>query len=525
MTVETDIEMREFVQAMEQSELDELMLRCMTSTRATAELLFPHRFSARFSTLHDKIFESIDGRYRKTVIAAPRGLGKTSIVALALLAKAILFDEARYIVYICNNERNAVAQMENLKRALLRNEYVKRYWPDIRFDPVTGAEAEFSKTTWIAFGRTMVLPRGAGQEVRGLLHNDSRPDLIIIDDLESRKNIKNPDIRTELKKWFYADVMKCVSRVDKNWRIIYIDTMKHMDSLLALLLRLKGWKKVILAICDEKRRSLAPDFMSTEEVEQEYQEHVEAGLLDVFYREFMCIPMAPEAALFRKEYFRYYLESDFITRPRDEHGQAIHDARRVINIVIMDPAFTDKEENCETAIVCVGLDLITNKVYFRDCESGHFNDTDTIDRLLSMAERYKAVCLGVEVNSLKMYIVNPLRQVMQSRGIFYEIVELSPVGDKWSRICGMLPFYRRGRIYHNPECSAKLEAQLQSGDQSLLKDVMDCFSYFIQMMDKGQRYFTYAPGLEGKEIGELEFETTEEDFEEYSTEVYTGVCP
>jgi len=58
----------------------------------TALTFFPERFSLPFAdSVHGKIFDLIDGPDQKVAIAAPRGWGKTSIVALALIARYILF--------------------------------------------------------------------------------------------------------------------------------------------------------------------------------------------------------------------------------------------------------------------------------------------------------------------------------------------------------------------------------------------------------------------------------------------------
>ena len=73
--------------------LSEIFSACSVSTRMTAKTFFPERFHMEFSEeVHGKIFDLIDGPAPKVAIAAPRGWGKTSIVALALAARYILFN-------------------------------------------------------------------------------------------------------------------------------------------------------------------------------------------------------------------------------------------------------------------------------------------------------------------------------------------------------------------------------------------------------------------------------------------------
>jgi len=70
------------------SDLKEILAQCSISTRMIAETFFPDRFNREFAEeVHGKIFDLIDGPDNQTTIAAPRGWGKTSIVALALMAR------------------------------------------------------------------------------------------------------------------------------------------------------------------------------------------------------------------------------------------------------------------------------------------------------------------------------------------------------------------------------------------------------------------------------------------------------
>ena len=68
--------------------IKQILSQCAISTRMTALTFFPERFYMPFAEeVHGKIFDLIDGPEQKVAIAAPRGYGKTSIVALALMAK------------------------------------------------------------------------------------------------------------------------------------------------------------------------------------------------------------------------------------------------------------------------------------------------------------------------------------------------------------------------------------------------------------------------------------------------------
>jgi len=131
------------------------------------KLFFGDTFSAPFSTLHDQIFDAIDSGHHKIAIAAPRGIGKTSI-ARAVATKGILFRDVNFVVYISNSATLAEMQTENIKRELLTNLMVKKLFGNVKIADVEGADDTFSKAVWVVYGNTFVLPRGSGQQVRGL---------------------------------------------------------------------------------------------------------------------------------------------------------------------------------------------------------------------------------------------------------------------------------------------------------------------------------------------------------------------
>jgi len=209
-------------------ETQQIQSLCSISTRMTAQTFFPERFYVPFAdNIHGKIFNLIDGPDQKVAIAAPRGWGKTSIVALALMARYILYHHTGFICYINKSHDAASLQTENLRRELVSNRMIRHFFGDFKSRDVKKNEFEevFSKKAWVAYD-TLVWPRGAGQQVRGVLFKNDRPGLIVIDDLEDPERIKNDEIRKGWYEWLYADVIKALPRVGdmaKKCKIVYID--------------------------------------------------------------------------------------------------------------------------------------------------------------------------------------------------------------------------------------------------------------------------------------------------------------
>ncbi len=494
--------------------MDDVLAACSVNIRVCSKTLFPDLFYSPFSILHDEIFKLIDSGYRKIAIAAPRGIGKTTI-ARTVASQGILFRDINFISYVSNSSTSATLQTENIKRELVSNKDIRHLFGSIKeSDFENEMDESFSKESWVAFGNTLVMPRGAGQQVRGLLWKNYRPQLIIVDDLEKKDELLNPDNREALKDWFHSDLEKSINRYADDWRIIYIDTLKHQDSLLQELIESSDWKSIVLSICDDNFHSYAPSYMTDAEIQEELTSHREKGKLDIFYMEYMNAPTAKEDASFKTEYFKYYSETD-----KDKESE-LHNSE---NIVICDPAKTVKLSSADSAIVGIGLNYETRSIFVRDIVSGKMFPDELYKQFFDMAVRLKAYNTGVEVTGIEEFIKQPI----ENYRIEHKIKLPTPIWlrarsgpaegmkadagtkGKLLRIAGLIPYYRMGYIWHNSACCAQLESQLLAFPRAKRLDVMDALAYVIEMMDLGSRYF--SPPDEDPDDIEAEYDELENE--------------
>ena len=495
-----------------QFSLEDSLALCYANLGVMAKTFMPEAFNASFSPLHREIISLFDSDYKQIAIAAPRGLGKTSF-ARAMVMRAILFRQYEFILYVSNSETVAELQTENIKRELRSNQEIRKIFGDIAIASDVDADFSetFSKRAWVAFGNTLVLPRGSGQQVRGLLYKHSRPQLIIIDDLEKRDELENPENRRKLKEWFHSDLLKCINRYDNNYKFIYLDTLKHSDALMEELLNSGEWESRRLDMCEDSPEGLisnVPELISTRELRREYEVHKDNGTLDIFYSEFRNLPIATENQGFRQEYFQHYSENAI-------------DTKNLENYVIVDPAKSVNMSSADSAIVGIGVDFVTGSIYIRDVVSRKMFPDELYAETFDMKMRLNAHQIGIEVTGLEEFIKQPFTNYMLGLDPKYncELVWLKarggdPGGEKGKlkRIGTLAPYYRKGHIYHNATCTSKLEGQLLSFPKGKLVDVADATAYIIELLELGGRYFT-SPSDEVEytsedEFGELDYEGT-----------------
>lgn len=426
------------------------------------------------------------------------------------MLRAVLFEHFRFIIYISNSYDSAEEQTENAKGEITSNNLIKHAFGDIRSSSADDIQDKFSKKSWIA-KNTIIVPRGSGQQIRGRLYKNDRPDLIIVDDLEDTETIYNEEIRKKRKNWFFSDVMHCFGLSDRNWLVFYIDTIKHQSSLLVDLLDNPGWKNLCIDICTDEIESLAPEFISTAELRKEYEEHKKDDTLDVFFMERRNIPAPPEARKFSAKMWSYYKETPEIDWRGWEH------------VVLVDPARRKGSRNANTAIAGVSVNVLKRKVRIRDLINKQLDPDEQVRETYDMAKRIKARVIGLEVTGGDEYILFPFKNYATANGIFCEIIELkSPGGldnddSKYRRIMSLFPMYSAGAVEHNDNgCCQSLESQLLSLPRPRRWDAMDVVSRVVAMMEEGGRYFCHG------EVAEKEYEKEFQDLMKTENSAWEG---
>lgn len=476
----------------------EILANCCASIKTHCRIFHPDRFFRPFSPYHDQLFEVYDDTsIQKIVITAHRGFGKTSIFNFAIPSQSLLFKKTTFMSPISATSTGAVIQSENLKSAFTDQKFIAAC--SELYGLENGIKSDsFSRDMWESANGVFVLPRGRGQQVRGMSFGASgkRPGLIVVDDLEEAESVLSKEQRDKTKEWFFTDVCNSVDKPLKTWRIVVIGTILHEDCLLNALINDSSWTYLNFPLCDENFKSCWVNYMTDEDVLALKKEHEDQNILAAFYREFMNVCNPSEDAVFKPEYFRYYDEAEMSQKLNLED-----------NVIIVDPAKTAKMHSAKSAIL--GAAICRSNIYYRDLINERLRIDEIAPAAFDMADRLGAHTIAVEDAGLQDWIRHPFLNEMTARGRHYNIIWLSGkngkeeiVSDdahravsrsassrgKTLRVAALAPYYRQGRIFHNKSCCGPLEAQLLSFPLSKYWDAMDTAAYTIQVMSIGDRY-------------------------------------
>lgn len=472
---------------------------CLRSLEAFCRVFYNETFTEPFEQGHKDFMSALDTTLGETqsklLTVAFRGFGKSTMIE-AHLARCILYRLKRFIVYATATAENAEFQTESLRRMLLGNARIRRAFPSIRVDAVGDLpEDDFGKKHWAANNFTFVLPRGPKQKVRGLRSpiNGQRPDLLAADDFEDKATIRSKRIRLRNQDWLLSDFFMAVAQhASAKHTVIYTDTLKHAQGMPEVLKADPEFKALDFPLCDEELKTYYPRLFPQTQVDKMIESYRAMGLMHLFWREKQNKIVHGEEQVFRLEYFKYCPEgSEDLVKP----------AAPLQSVVIVDPAKTVNITSADSAIIGVSFSPFTQRIYFRDCVSEKLHPEQIYKTAFDMADRLGAKTIAYEVTGLNEFITHPFVNAAFELGKHYEFIELKPrrqkeevlleldLPDKAMRVAQLLPFYRKGQIFHNPACSGKLESQLLDFPEPDLWDVCDAFSYIIELMEKTIRYF------------------------------------
>lgn len=166
------------------------------------------------------------GNNENLYVVAFRGSGKSTMATTAYPIWAILGkQQKKFCVIFCHTRAQAKQHMMNIKQELENNDLLKK-----DLGPFQEESDEWGSYS-LVFKKhgARISVASTEQSIRGIRHNEHRPDLIICDDVEDVQSAKTREGRNKTYNWLRGEV---IPTGDRNTRLILIGNLLHEDSLL-----------------------------------------------------------------------------------------------------------------------------------------------------------------------------------------------------------------------------------------------------------------------------------------------------
>lgn len=189
-----------------------------------------HYIKYPFAPFHHDIFAlTEDEELRLAVLVVFRGGGKSTLVTLSDAIWSIIgIQKKKFVLILSQTQTQARYLLASIKKELENNQLLK---DDIGPFEEMGDEWGATSIVISNYGARITIA-STEQSVRGLRHEQYRPDLVICDDAEDLNSIKTKEGRDKTFVWFTGEVLPIG---DQETKFIIVGNLLHEDSLLMRL--------------------------------------------------------------------------------------------------------------------------------------------------------------------------------------------------------------------------------------------------------------------------------------------------
>lgn len=420
----------------------------------------------------------VSGRQRTNVAwACPRGHAKTAWLTNIFLIHQVVYRHRKYIVAVSETTDVAGDFITWGRYQLKLNDKLRQDFGEL-LDVRPSKNATDNKYEFITTTNTKVEAKGLQVQMRGLRHGNTRPDLFILDDLESKETTNTPEQIEKSKAWFRDEMLPAMS---KNGIVIYLGTILCYDSLLDYVLKeRKDFESRRFAavekfadndtLWDEWRRLYSEDSTNAAKNARKFYEDNEAEMLkgaEILwpgywsYYEFMEIrendgiksfnqeyqnnPTDEERQIFKPEHFRYFDEEDLNDKDLHFYGA-------------IDMAM-GKSRGDYSVIVTIAKNAKTGVCYVYDVYMDKIHPDELIRQAVSYTMKYQYEVLAVESQMAQEFFADKLSEELERHGYPSQVrmKKIKQTVNKGIRIEALLPEIQSGRIRFRTQHKNALE--------------------------------------------------------------------
>ena len=413
----------------------------------------------------------------KVCYSMPRGHAKSTFVSNVFPVHQCYFDCAtdggrKYILIISETEDLSTKFVEYINSQLKFNKKLREdlgvIMNESKFDNKKDTGMEFVTTKG-----TMVRAAGMGKALRGARNGAYRPDLVILDDLESMANTNTKELREKNLHW-YNSVIEPIG-VEGRTAFLYVGTLVHGNGLLPdILTRIDYESRKYAAIVqepdnmelwmhyceilddktDEEREAKADAFYEENREEMDkgwktlWSRWTYSALMKkkstlgtkAFNSEYMNIAYDPDSQIFNEDNIIFFDDRDLI----DQWGRRI--PLDVYGFWDLAVGKGNKRDDYN-AVVIIGRDKLTGVMYVLDAWSAKV----PAHKALAVAEQkiseWQPRLFGVETIQMQYEFYRQLQENIMKHGLYStRLKACNPKAKKEDRIQILEPLFETGYL-------------------------------------------------------------------------------
>lgn len=469
-------------------------------------------FHAKLSKILDNV--SNVNTTARVCWAASRGHAKSAYLSNAFPVHEIAYRKRKMLLVISETNNGSKKFIKWVAQQLKYNQKLRDDFGVLLHEQKTrnekDSEEAFLTTTGIKMEATSL-----GMQIRGFRNGSQRPDLIILDDLESRDSNNTPELRQKARDWLNQDL---IPAGDPNkTAFVFMGTIVHPDSLLSYVLdnRKDFIKNKFPAIINPPENSdlwaeferiykeyePTPEELEEMETTEEVMETPNANAALKFYSDNKAVMDKGIKVLWpnRFPYYKLIFEkinlgtkafnTEFMNNPIDEESQIFKPYMFTYHnddIPYSDGSYyvatgidfsMGKQRGDYSAIVTVARHRKTNKVYVIDAFGDRIHPDEFMKVIVDKVAKYQPDRIGAEAQMAQEFFVDKLKEALTVIGYpaHNRVHKIYQRTRKELRIEAMMPDIENGTIVFSRKHTLLLEQYERYGTRYFddLPDAME----------------------------------------------------
>ena len=438
------------------------------------------------ANFHKELASMLDdvaaGRVQRHIAwAVSRRHAKTAWLSNIFLVHQIVYRKKRYVVLFSETTDVAGDFITWGRYQLKLNEKIREDFGELLHVKPSMNESD-NKYEYITSSGAKVEAKGLGTQTRGLRHGSTRPDLFILDDLESDESTNTPELIEKSKTWFREEMLPAMS---KDGLCVYLGTILCYGSLLHYVIEERRdfesrkfaainrfsdredlwseWREIYrsddkeatdkaLAFYEENKAEM---LKGTEILWPGYWSYYELICIrendgiKAFNQEYQNNPTDEERQIFKPEFFSWFADDDLSDKNIRFYGG-------------IDFAM-GKEKGDYSVIVTIAKNEDTGVCYIYDVFMERCHPDVLLRKAVEYTFKYQYEMLGVESVMAQEWFADKLREELRNQG-YPSDTRMKYVGQrtrKSLRIESLLPDVQNGNLRFNRTLPSDALAQFE----------------------------------------------------------------
>lgn len=453
---------------------------------------------------------------KKIAWSVPRGHGKSAYLSNVFPVHQVVYKKRKFILIVSETEKMAQRFVEWVADQLKFNEKLREDFGEYLSPNKMRNESDNLEGFVTISSTAKVQAASIGKQLRGVRFGAYRPDLIILDDLESSKNTNTKELRDKNLHWFNSVIFPAQDITRTG--MIYMGTLVHGQGLLPAVLNRSDFKgRIYSAITGE------PDYPELweqleemlrdvdnpnreEEAEMFYyqnKEKMDSGtntlwndrfsyfdLIKIkvnvgsraFSSEYLNKPSDDESCIFKSDYLTYYDDKDLFNNNGTRISLDVY--------AFWDIAIGKNSRSDYNAITTVGRDRRTGVIYVLDCWAAKVPMHKALEIAIDKIKQYRPKIFAVETIQAQYDMYRQLREKVIQQGLYStRVLSVNPSAKKEERIEQLEPLVEGGYLRFKKSQRLLIE-QLEQFPNHDHDDCPDSLAGAVEVAGK-QRKRTY----------------------------------